>query len=100
MPDTGPTVVLPGRPLTTGELLDSAVLLLRGQAPVLLPVAAVLAAAEQLVLLPLRTAVGATAPLWWVSDTNELDTFWFLLTLGAATEAMIILLLGNPAARA
>ncbi len=27
--------------------------------------------------------MGATAPLWWVSDTNELDTFWFLLTLGA-----------------
>ncbi|MCZ7420779.1 hypothetical protein O7605_14775 [Verrucosispora sp. WMMA2121] len=100
MPDTGPSVVLPGRPLTTGELLDSAVLLLRGQAPVLLPVAAVLAAAEQLVLLPLRSAVGATAPLWWVSDADDLDTFWFLLALGAATEAMIIMLLGNPAARA
>ncbi|WBB88766.1 hypothetical protein [Verrucosispora sp. WMMC514] len=100
MPDTGPSVVLPGRPLTTGELLDSAVLLLRGQAPVLLPVAAVLAAAEQLVLLPLRSAMGATAPLWWVSDADDLDTFWFLLALGAATEAMIIMLLGNPAARA
>ncbi|MEG3632237.1 hypothetical protein [Micromonospora palythoicola] len=100
MPDTGPTVVLPGRPLTTGELLDSAVLLLRGQAPVLLPVAAVLAAAEQLVLLPLRSAVRATAPLWWVSDADDLGTFWFLLALGAATEVMIIMLLGNPAARA
>ncbi|MBQ1025991.1 hypothetical protein [Micromonospora sp. C95] len=100
MPDTGPTVVLPGRPLTTGELLDSAVLLLRGQASVLLPLAAVLAAAEQLVLLPVRIAAGATAPLWLVPDTNELYIFWFLLALGAATEAMIIVLLGNPAARA
>ncbi|GIJ33080.1 hypothetical protein ACN26Z_06725 [Verrucosispora sp. WMMD703] len=100
MPETGPTVVLPGRPLTSGELLDSAVLLLRGQAAVLLPLAAVLAAGEQLLLLPLRTAMGATGPLWWPSGLSEFGIFWFLLALGAATEAMIILLLGNPAAHA
>ncbi|GIJ19704.1 hypothetical protein [Micromonospora lutea] len=100
MPATGPTVVLPGRPLTIGELLDSAVLLLRAQAPVLLPLAAVLAVGEQLLLLPLRTAVGATGPLWWPSSLSELSPFWFILALGAATEAVIILLLGNPAARA
>ncbi|MEV2240082.1 hypothetical protein [Micromonospora sp. NPDC049891] len=100
MPETGPTVVLPGRPLTIGELLDSAVLLLRGQTAVLLPLAAVLAAGEQLLLLPLRTVVGATGPLWWPAGLSELGLFWFLLALGAATEAMIILLLGNPAGRA
>jgi hypothetical protein len=100
VPETGPTVVLPGRPLTSGELLDSAVLLLRGQAAVLLPLAAVLVAGEQLLLLPLRTVVGATGPLWWPSGLSEFGVFWFLLALGAATEAMIILLLGNPAAHA
>nr|WP_205808615.1 hypothetical protein [Micromonospora sp. HNM0581] len=81
-------------------MFDSAVLLLRGQASILLPLATVLTAAEQLVLLPLRTAVGATGPLWWASDFGDLEIFWFLLALGAATEAMIILLLGNPAGRA
>ncbi|MGC5053544.1 hypothetical protein ACLQ2S_19030 [Micromonospora sp. DT48] len=100
MPATGPTVVLPGRPLTVGELLDSAVLLLRAQAPVLLPFAAVLAAGEQLLLRPLRLAVDATGPLWWPSGLNEFGLFWLLLAFGAATEAMIITLLGNPAARA
>ncbi|GIJ77900.1 hypothetical protein SAMN05443287_105382 [Micromonospora phaseoli] len=100
MPETGPTVVLPGRPLTIGELLDSAVLLLRSQAPALLPLAAALAVGEQLLLLPLRDAVGATPPLWWAPSLNSFAPFWFLLALGAATEAMIILLLGNPAARA
>ncbi|GIJ12951.1 hypothetical protein ACFFMR_14010 [Micromonospora andamanensis] len=100
MPETGPTVVLPGRPLTIGELLDSAVLLLRGRAAVLLPLAAVLAVGEQLLLLPLRTAMGATGPLWWPAGMDDLGLFWFLLALGAATEAMIILFLGNPAARA
>ncbi|PZG15783.1 hypothetical protein C1I95_18915 [Micromonospora craterilacus] len=100
MPETGPTAVLPGRPLTVGELLDSAVLLLRGQATALLPLAAALAVGEQLLLLPLRTAVGASPPLWWVPDLGGLAPFWFLLGVGAATEAMIIMLLGNPATRA
>ncbi|MDG4793168.1 hypothetical protein [Micromonospora sp. WMMD1082] len=100
MPETGPIVVLPGRPLTVGELLDSAVLLLRTRASVLLTLSAALAVGEQLLLLPLRTAAGATAPLWWAPGMSGLGFFWFLLAVGAATEAMIILLLGNPAARA
>ncbi|MEV6372621.1 hypothetical protein [Micromonospora musae] len=100
MPDAGPIAVLPHRPLTVGELLDSAVLLLRAQARVLVPIAVVLAAAEQfLVLQPLRLAAGTVPPIWWLSD-GSFATYWLLLTTGAATEAMIIMLLGNPAARA
>ncbi len=99
MPEAGPTAVLPGRPLTVGELLDSAVLLLRGHATALLPLAAALAVGEQLLLLPLRAAADVNPPLW-VTDFSELGPFWFLLVVGAASEAMIIMLLGNPATRA
>nr|WP_230416941.1 hypothetical protein [Micromonospora tarapacensis] len=81
-------------------MLDSAVLLLRGHASVLLPFSAALAAGEQLVLLPLRTAVAAVPPLWWAPGLDGLAPYWLLLTVGAATEAMIILLVGNPAGRA
>lgn len=99
MPDVGPIAVLPRRPLTVGELLDSAVLLLREQARVLLPLAAVLAVGEQLLLLPLRLAAGTAPPVWWWSD-GSFGTYWLLLGTGAATEATIVALLGNPAARA
>ncbi|WP_433390292.1 hypothetical protein [Micromonospora sp. KLBMP9576] len=99
MPDAGPIAVLPRRPLTVGELLDSAVLLLRGQARVLVPVALVLAVGEQLLLYPLRLAASAGPPAW-LPEFGRFGAYWLLLAVGAATEAMIILLLGNPAARA
>ncbi|MEU6020501.1 hypothetical protein [Micromonospora sp. NPDC047134] len=100
MPHAGSIAVLPRRPLTVGELLDSAVLLLRGHAGALLPMAAALALLEQLLLLPLRSAVGVHPPLWWAPFLGNLGPMLFLLAVGAATEAMIIMLLGNPAARA
>lgn len=99
MPDAGPTAVLPRRPLTVGELLDSAVLLLRDHARVLVPLAAVLAAGEQLLLLPLRLAADTEQPLWFL-EFGHFAWYWLLLAVGAATEAMIIALLGNPSARA
>ncbi|MGK5521580.1 hypothetical protein ACSNN9_19820 [Micromonospora sp. URMC 107] len=99
MPDAGPTAVLPRRPLTVGELLDSAVLLLRGQARVLVPVALALAVAEQLLLYPLRLAAGTAPPVWFL-EFGRFGAYWLLLAVGAATEAVIVLLLGNPAARA
>ncbi|MEH1097748.1 hypothetical protein [Micromonospora sp. CPCC 205561] len=99
MLDAGPTAVLPRRPLTVGELLDSAVLLLRGQAHVLVPVALVLTVAEQLLLHPLRQ-VASTGPPAWLVEFERFGVYWVLLAVGAATEAAIILLLGNPAARA
>ncbi|MCP3783058.1 hypothetical protein NLX85_06730 [Micromonospora sp. A3M-1-15] len=98
MPDVGPTAVLPRRPLTVGELLDSAVLLLRNQARVLVPLAVLLAVGEQALLHPLRVLAGARPPGWWF-DPDRLGWYWLLLALGAGTEAMIIALLGNPAAR-
>ncbi|WBB64850.1 hypothetical protein [Micromonospora sp. WMMD812] len=99
MPDAGPIAVLPRRPLTVGELLDSAVLLLREQARVLVPLAALLAAAEQLLLLPLRLAAGSEPPIWWFA-TGQFSAYWLLLAVGAAAEGLIIALLGNPASRA
>ncbi|MCW3839287.1 hypothetical protein ONA70_04140 [Micromonospora yasonensis] len=99
MPDVGPTAVLPRRPLTVGELLDSAVLLLRGQARLLVPLGVLLALGEQLLLHPLREAAGARPPAWLPADDDRLGWLWLLLAVGAGTEAAIIAVLGNPAAR-
>ncbi|MFE9869556.1 hypothetical protein ACFYON_02805 [Micromonospora sp. NPDC005686] len=100
MPDAGPTAVLPRRPLTVGELLDAAVLLLRDQARVLVPLALLLALAEQAVLHPLRMLVAADPPSWWPAEIGDsLPGYWLLLAAGAGSEAAIIALLGAPAAR-
>ena len=99
MSDVGPTAVLPRRPLTVGELLDAAVLLLRDQARVLLPLAVALALAEQAVLYPVRLLAGAHPPGWWPAGGESFGWYWLLLAAGAGTEAAIIALLGNPAAR-
>ncbi|MER6595744.1 hypothetical protein ABT214_28600, partial [Micromonospora purpureochromogenes] len=96
MPDVGPTAVLPRRPLTVGELLDSAVLLLRTQGRLLLPLGALFAVGEQLLLHPLRLAAGVEPPSWLLGG-DGIVTLWFLLALGAANEAVIVTLLGNPA---
>ncbi|MEQ4304914.1 hypothetical protein ABNF97_26615 [Plantactinospora sp. B6F1] len=99
MPDAAPIAVLPLRPLTVGELIDSAVLLLRDHARVLVPVALVLAALEQLLLYPLRLVAGATPPAY-LPTFDRLPAYWFLLAVGAACEGVIIALLGNLTARA
>ncbi|OHX04088.1 hypothetical protein [Micromonospora sp. WMMB235] len=100
MPDAGPTAVLPRRPLTVGELLDAAVLLLRDQARVLVPLALLLALAEQAVLHPLRMLAGTEPPFWWPAEFGDsLPAYWLLLAAGAGTEAAIVALLGAPAAR-
>ncbi|MGI5213929.1 hypothetical protein [Plantactinospora sp. CA-290183] len=99
MPDAGPTAVLPLRPLTVGELLDSAVLLFRGHVRVLVPVALVLAVGEQFVLHPLRLAA-ATEPPAHLPHLHQLPPYWLLLAVGAATEGVAIALLGNLTGRA
>ncbi|MGC4894749.1 hypothetical protein [Micromonospora sp. DT31] len=100
MSDTGPTTVLPRRALTVGELLDAAVLLMRDQARVLVPLAAALALAEQAVLHPLRMLAGTGPPVWSPIESDlSLGWYWLLLAVGAGTEAAIIALLGAPAAR-
>jgi hypothetical protein len=91
--------VLPLRPLTVGELLDAAVTLLRAHGRVLLPIAAVLAAAEQALLAPLRRSADAQPPAY-LPDSDLLGWYWLLLAVGAATEMTIIVLLGGLASRA
>ncbi|WP_326551585.1 hypothetical protein [Micromonospora sp. NBC_01813] len=99
MDHAGPPDVLPLRPLTTGESLDAAVELLRAHAPVLLTVGAVLALAEQLLLLPLRDAAGAVPPAY-LPTWNRLGLYWLLLAAGAAIEVTVIALLGGLTSRA
>ncbi|BCJ64312.1 hypothetical protein [Polymorphospora rubra] len=99
MDHAGRPVVLPLRPLTVGELLDAAVALLRAHARVLVPVAAVLALVEQLLLAPLRMAANAEPPAY-LPDFDHFGAYWLLLAVGAGVEVAIIAVLGGPAARA
>src|SRR3954452_8453808 len=90
---------LPLRPLTVGELLDAGISVLRRDALRLLGLAAALAVAEQLLLLPVRSSVRLTPPQyipdWWAG----LGGFWIVLALGLGTEAVALTLLGAVAAR-
>jgi hypothetical protein len=96
---SGQPAVLPLRPLTIGELLDAAVALLRTAGPALLPVALILAAAEQAVLWPVRRFAAVEPPAYLVND-EHLGAYWLLLSAGFGLEAAIIALLGGVAARA
>lgn len=89
---------LPLRPLTIGELVDAAVLLVRARAVALLLPAAVLAGAEQLILWGIRDL--AAAPLVDGPPEDLIGPYWFVLAIGAGTEAMIIAALGPIAGRA
>ncbi|MFC0529234.1 hypothetical protein [Phytohabitans kaempferiae] len=95
-------VLLPLRPLTVGELLDTAVSLLRAHGRALLPVAAVLAAIEQALLAPLRLAADVEPPAYLPDfpQLREMELYWVMLATGAATEVTIIALLGGLTARA
>ncbi|MEV0727750.1 hypothetical protein [Polymorphospora sp. NPDC050346] len=99
MDHAGRPAVLPLRPLTVGELLDAAVALLRAYAPVLMPVAAVLALGEQLLLAPLRTAAHVAPPAY-LPNFDHASAYWMLLCVGAATEVAIIAALGGLTGRA
>jgi hypothetical protein len=99
VPQSQPTGVLPLRPLTFGELLDAAVLLLRGNAKVFLLVAAILAAGEQVLLYPLRIAAGIRPP-FGLPYSDRLGEYWLMLGVGLGTEVAIIALVGGLTARA
>jgi len=94
------TSAIPWRPLTAGELLDAALLVLRGHAAALLPLAAILAVGEQWLLGPLRTWVGLDLLDPFRSLDENLGPLWTLLCVGAGCEAMIIAVVAAPAARA
>ncbi|MDG4763936.1 hypothetical protein O7632_07405 [Solwaraspora sp. WMMD406] len=99
MDHAGPSDVLPLRPLTTGELLDAAVVLFRGHATVLLPAGLLFALSEQLILAPLRAAAGAVPPAY-LPTWDRFGSYWLLLAAGAAIEVTLISLLGGLTARA
>lgn len=88
---------LPLRPLTLGELLDTASELVRRRAAALLVTAAVLAALEQAVLVPGRLSLDIRLSEG-VPDLS--GGYWVLLAAGAGLEALIIAWLGGPAGRA
>jgi hypothetical protein len=94
------TSAIPRRPLTAGELLDAALLVLRGHAAALLPLAAVLAVGEQWLLGPLRAWVGLDLLDPFRSIDHNFGALWTLLCVGAGCEAVIIALVAAPAARA
>jgi hypothetical protein len=90
---------LPLRPMTLGELLDAAMALLRRRAVPLLCAAAVLAAAEQFALVPLRTAQHVTAPYFGPAH-GFFGGWWTLIAFGFAFEAAIVTLLAGYASAA
>jgi hypothetical protein len=92
------TPSVPLRPLTVGELLDAAAEVTRGAAPALLPVAAVLAAAEQVLMVGLRTEFFHGSVFPGIRDL--IGPAWLAVAVGFGTEALIISLLGLIAGRA
>jgi hypothetical protein len=85
---------MPLRPLTFGELLDSAIALLRTRPNVFLGAAFVLAALEQGWLFPLRHLVGTAAPSY-LPYAPRLGAYWLVFSFGLATEALTLALLGG-----
>jgi hypothetical protein len=90
---------LPLRPLTVGELLDAGITLLRRHPGRLLGLAAALALAEQLALLPLRIATHRVPPNYLPDWWDALGGFWLVLAVGAGTEVVAVTLVGAAAAR-
>ncbi len=88
---------LPLRPLTTGELLDAAVILLRTRPRPLLAIGAALVIGEQILLGWLRVRAGVDGS--FLPDDGLLGPFGVLIAVGFATEAVIIAVLGASAAR-
>jgi hypothetical protein len=98
LPDHAQPGALPLRPLTTGELLDAAVALLRTRARFLLGAGFLAALAEQAVLFPLRRAADVDAS--YLPGDDRLGQFGVLIVVGFATEVMCIGLLAGIASAA
>ena len=87
---------LPLRPLTTGELLDAAVVLVRAQAGRLFVFGAVVALVEQFALFWLRRYCDVDASFLPADD--KLGPFGYLVVLSFFTEMLAIAVLGGTAA--
>lgn len=92
------TGVLALRPLTVGELLDAALVLLRTRARLLLGLGLALAAAEQAVLYPLRAA--ARTGTSYVPRDGYVAQWWAAVAVGFGTEAAVVAVLGGVAGAA
>jgi hypothetical protein len=90
---------LPLRPMTLGELLDAATVLLRRRALPLLGASALLALAEQLVLAPLRAAAYLSPPYYGPAE-GHFAAWWTVVALGFGLEILSITLLGALAGAA
>jgi hypothetical protein len=89
--------VLPLRPLTTGEVLDAAVVLLRAQPRRLVVIGLIIALVEQAILFPLRRLADVDSS--FLPDTGRLGPWGALVVVGVATEALAIGALGGLASR-
>lgn len=96
MPDLTQPGALPLRPLTTGELLDAAVVLLRTRAGKLVGLRVAAALVEQAILFPLRRLADVDSSL--LPGTGRLREFGLLIVVGFFTEILVIALLAGTAA--
>lgn len=90
--------VLPLRPLTAGELLDTAAALLRSRWKQLLTIALALAAVEQVIMTTLRVAT-AEEVIPRAGVDGDTGLLWVWIVGGLTTELFILTLLGAPATR-
>jgi hypothetical protein len=90
--------VLALRPLTVGELLDAALVLLRTRARTLLLVGLLLAAAEQAILYQLRGAARVGTTL--IPRDGYVAEWWTLVATGFGTEAAAVAVCGGVAGAA
>jgi hypothetical protein len=86
--------------MTTGELLDAAVALLRTRAVPLLGWGVLLALVEQLILFGLREWADVAYVVFPSDADGGFGRFWTLITIGFGTEALCIGLLGIIASAA
>lgn len=89
---------LPLRPMTVGELLDAALVLLRTRARLLLGAGLALAATEQAVLYVLRQAARLDSS--YIPREGYVPQWLLVVVTGFAAEAMILAVLGGLAATA
>lgn len=90
--------VLPLRPLTVGEVLDAAVVLLRVRGLRLVTLGALLAAVEQALLFPFRRLADLDMNYWPADD--RWAAWALLVAVGFGFEAFAISALGVPAGAA
>lgn len=92
--------VLPLRPMTIGELLDTAAALLRSRWRALLMMSFTLALVEQVIMTTLRMlTIDEVKPRYLGDLTNDPVTLWLWIVVGLTTEIIIISLLAAPATR-